>query len=124
MIRWLNMSVTEWWLFAGVVLVSGVIEILAIVRPDLLPVITRVSRANGTLWTIWPFLYGFVGGHIWSPQWFKVEAVQRAQPWTLPVVLACVLAFDVTVRRTSVETAFVVYLSAALAGSFVWNTAP
>lgn len=119
----LGMNLTELWMLFGVGVVSGLLE-LAALRWGWTPVITRSMRANGQLWTLWPFLWGFIGGHIWSPTWFKVVALQRAQPFTIPVILAGVLLFDVLVRRTSVETAFLVLVGAMLVGATFWNTAP
>jgi hypothetical protein len=121
-IRVLGMSVTEAWMFGGVALVSGLLELAALIWPDRFPVITRVMRADGRLWTLWPFLLGFIPGHIYGPGWLRVEALQRAQPWAVPLILAAVVTCDLLVQRTSVETAFLVLVASVFAGAVFWNT--
>lgn len=124
MIKRLGLTITEWWLVGGVVLVSLLVELAALVWRDTLPLITTVGRANGQLWSIWPFLAGFVPAHIYSPSFLRIEALQRAQPVTLPVILATVLVFDFIVRRTTADGAFNAYALGALCGLVFWNTAP
>lgn len=123
MVRWLNMSITEWVMlaFAAVLLV---VELAALIWHDRLPVITRVMREDGCRWIFWPFLLGFVTGHIYSPAWFKVPAILRAQPYTIPALAVAVLLFDFLGPIVSVEVAFFIAAGALPLGALLWNTAP
>lgn len=123
MIRWLHMTITEWFML-GVGVFALLVELAALIWRDRLPVITRVMREDGCRWILWPFILGFVTGHIYSPGWFKVPALLRAQPYTIPAVALAVLLFDFCGPIVSVNTAFFIAWLAVPLGAVLWNTAP
>lgn len=123
MTRRLNMTITEWWMLA-VAVGSLLVELSALIWRDRLPVITKVMRDNGCRWILWPFILGFVTGHIYSPSWFKVPWLLRAQPYTVPTLAVAVLLFDLFGPVVSVEVAFFIAATALPLGAALWNTAP
>lgn len=123
MIRIAKLSVTEWWMLA-VGVGSLLVELSALIWRDRLPVITKVMREDGCRWVLWPFILGFVTGHIYSPAWFKVPPLLKAQPYSIPVIAIGVLLFDLFGPVVSVEVAFFIAAAALPLGALLWNTAP
>lgn len=123
MIRVANMSLTEWWLFGGIAVVSLLLEMAALIWPHSLPVITGTLRANGCRWACWPFLLGFIPGHVWSPGWLRIEALARVQPVSIPTIAACLLVYVLFGPRLSITQAFLLVPAAYVAGALFWNTA-
>jgi hypothetical protein len=75
-VRIFGLNPTEFWMLFVVGVSSLALETLALLFPEWTPVISRVMRADGGRWVLWPALLGGLGGHFWSPRWLYFPALK------------------------------------------------
>jgi hypothetical protein len=100
---------------------SLTLEAIALLFPEWMPVISRVMRADGGRWVMWPAILGGLGGHFWSPKWLYFPVLKPVQAWVLIPTALALLAFDFFGPRVSSETAFLIFLGFAFYCAIFWS---